>query len=511
MDFVNINTDDLLSRHRSGASARELAKVFGTSPSTIRKKLRKAGAKVLSSKEYLTQNKNHHAHCSIPGLNTTLTADKLKELWPDHSVSNISRITGATTDKIKRLAKKLNLPEEQHSFSVSPIQYEWDNYEWLYKHYIQQKLSLNKIADITRSNVETIKKKLLSHNIALRNLNEAVSAWNSLPEAKQIRSGSAKKAYEKTRDKLNAGKERYLASLPQIDYKNREWLANEYRYKNAAQIAKEQNIHPITIKYWLLKLNIYNQTETHKWTEEMRQKARDGSLQLWANDYDRLAFRSEAHRIKISEGVQRYFKDSTSGSLQSWKDKLSLTAKKLWKNADYRTKNKSSNRGRIIYYNPLKSSDIILLRSHLECAFAILLDIDPDISWWCYEQATIDYENDTGQHTYIIDFTIFKTDGSREYIEVKPSRLQLFSSKYVIAQSSLPWRFITTKEINIATKLFRDGVQYNSVNFHNKFPKSGRYTYWSKEKTIELSEEWKLITTKRSGVYFSHLCERNNC
>lgn len=510
MEFKHINIEELKKNYQSGMSLRQLAKLYDTTSLTIKHKLIKANIAISGQNEYLVHHRAKHREMSFPG--SALTPELLIQLWGKKSISAISRETGATDRRIKKMARRLKLLDlkpQAHKL----IEFWWDSFEWLQKHYIELGLSLNDLSVMTGSQYSTIRKKIEDYGIKLRSQTEAVHVRNTKPETSLKRSIAARKTFPKIRERIEAGRDKYLASLPKVPFKDRDWLYNEYLNKNATQIAREQNVHPITIKYWLCKFELYDETKLRRWTDEMRELARSGSLSLWQSEADRLRIRTDIQKRLISDQLKSYFKDpANQAKLQAWKTKLSIGARKLWQDEEYIRKAKASTkRGRLIDYRPLKSDrELITLRSHLECAFAISLDLDEGVAFWQYETTRLKYEIDGKEHTYIIDFTYYGLDRKAQQLEVKPIKLQIFEPKYkTAAESFTAWRFTSPSEINLASCLFKEGFRTEAITFRNHWPKSGSYIAWSKEQVIEVPAGWSVQQTNRFGVYFKHRCLRN--
>lgn len=189
MEFVQIDIDALAAKYLAGSSLRSLAKEYGTSKITIRNKLLKRGIDVRNSSNQMHYSWQRHKESSKP--TSDLTEENLCELWNKISLEAISQRTGATIQRIKRLAKKLALPAYQQP--KWKRQTHWDNYEWLYKQYEINQKSLNAIAKETNSTPETIKSKLIQYGIAIRSLQQSIDSWNAKPESIEIRRQASKK------------------------------------------------------------------------------------------------------------------------------------------------------------------------------------------------------------------------------------------------------------------------------------------------------------------------------
>ncbi len=487
MDFKPIDPEQLKLDYNNGngLSIRCLARRHQTSPLTIKRKLEKAGVIILNSNDYINLHKRQHQTASAPNLD--LTNELLQELWTKGlSIAAISRQTGTSEPRIRTLVKKLNLKPHQHQFT-SPINYWWNNHQWLQEHFIDKQLSLNELAKITSSTPETIKKYLLKHGFKLRTLCESIIVWNNNPTTKEIRSAAAKKGYSKTKDKLNIGRARYLASLPQHPYYNKNWLESEYNQKGILQIAREQDVHPVTIRYWLIKFNLHDPARQSFWTEDMKEQARQRTILMWTKDYEKLAIRSETQKDKISKKLIEKFQDPT----------IRAKAIKAYEKS-------SSSRGVIGTYQSIKGQGLITFRSLLECGYAIFLDRHPAVISWEYETIRMPYQDGfTGRHrTYILDFKISYEDRI-EYIEVKPPELQQPLTKYLYAENNWEnWRFTTAVECLYAMQLFSNGYNQDRISFIHTWPNKQYYIAWAKSNTPIYKDGWELIKIIRFKKYY---------
>ena len=80
---------------------------------------------------------------------------------------------------------------------------------------------------------------------------------------------------------------------------------------------------------------------------------------------------------------------------------------------------RKSKRGCKGYHRRLDGS-VIMFRSALELTWFRIFDSDPEIHSWAYEPERIPYVYRGKPHKYVIDAIITYTDGSVEYVEIKP-------------------------------------------------------------------------------------------
>lgn len=190
----------------------------------------------------------------------------------------------------------------------------------------------------------------------------------------------------------------------------------------------------------------------------------------------------------------------------------SKAIKALWRSQDYRKKygKRFIGTGLTVKYKPIKNKQVITFKSRLECGYAILLDLNPLVKSWGYEDTTIQYVDDNGSHTHIIDFTINYSDGRIEYIEVKPENLQSLTMKYSSAQIKLPnWRFIAPDEILKSYDVFNSGIRQTKVEIIVRWPRNHmQHMAWSATRTFIPESGWSIIKTKKFKAWFRHTCIR---
>lgn len=205
--FININLDELKQYYLEGASLHQLAKQYNTSRATIRKKLLKAGTKILSSKERIASNPELHRKSSNPKLQFD---ESLILVLADHySISEISKRVNTNPDTISRILQRHNKTPVLYNISnnmkklAEKTRPQWDNKENLYDLYINKNKSCGDIANIYGYHRETIRVKLMNYGIKLRRLDEASSIAANTPKGKKARSKISKEAWKNSEFRNN--------------------------------------------------------------------------------------------------------------------------------------------------------------------------------------------------------------------------------------------------------------------------------------------------------------------
>jgi len=75
-------------------------------------------------------------------------------------------------------------------------------------------------------------------------------------------------------------------------------------------------------------------------------------------------------------------------------------------------------------YTSFKTGETIFYRSSWELEYAKLLDADESVTTWEYEPFSIKYTLGTKQRSYLPDFLVTYSDGTKELVEVKPPSLE---------------------------------------------------------------------------------------
>lgn len=199
--FLNIDQQELARHYKSGMSLHQLASMYNTSRTTIRKRLCKLGVHIRSSQEIIQSNPDLHRHNSLPKF--TYSEEEIIKLSKTHTISQIANKTRNNPNTIKRILSKHSKKPKQYNFSqgmkeiAEPSRQNWDQKDILYDLYITQQLSCGEIAEKFGYHRETIRTKVLNYGIKLRPLDEANTLAANTTKGKATRSKISKKAWKK--------------------------------------------------------------------------------------------------------------------------------------------------------------------------------------------------------------------------------------------------------------------------------------------------------------------------
>lgn len=211
--LVELDVSALCAKYLNGSSLRELAGEYGTTKSTIKHRLVRAGVRIRSNSEAIAIT-NHRSR-STPGRKyQRKSRQNVAQLWAD----------------------------------VKP---EWQNADLLRDLYCRQQLSTIVIATRYGVNPETVRRKLLDFGIPIRELAEA----NKIRATKEVWKEQSRNILSKNRAKIQQSllARRTKRLEPYLDA---EWLREQYCKFTAAEIAQQLRVSHQTILYWLHRFDI---------------------------------------------------------------------------------------------------------------------------------------------------------------------------------------------------------------------------------------------------------------
>jgi hypothetical protein len=197
--FINIDPEELKTQYNNGTSLRKLANLYNTSKLTIKKKLEKAGIKILSSEDRIKNNPKLHSEQSKPKM--TYDENHILKLAESHCITEISKKLNMPNTTIAHILSRNNKNAIKYDYSngmkeiAKKSRKRWDNYETLYDLYMDQKKSIIEIVKIVHADGYTVKNALINYGIKLRTLEEANSLSANSPEGKKTRSRISKEAW----------------------------------------------------------------------------------------------------------------------------------------------------------------------------------------------------------------------------------------------------------------------------------------------------------------------------
>lgn len=282
---------------------------------------------------------------------------------------------------------------------------------------------------------------------------------------------------------------------------NKEQLKEEYRQLGVQGLSRKYHLDNKRVHQALHTFNLYGLRRIEATTQQRKNEANAKYPKLF--DQQWLASAYKEHTVVEMASELQCSTTAVRSALARYN--IAIETCRSWKH-------KRTSRGVVVEYNSIKGG-VTKFRSLMECSFALLLDNNPYVSSWLYEDTRVPYiDSFTGkQHYYVTDFEVSYIDGHAEFIEVKPLTLQQPHTKYLYAQNNLPhqWRFITNQEIQQADVLFRNGFNSNAINFKQHWPKCQWFIAWSKSPIVQI-DGWQPIWTKKYGSYYRCKFKNNN-
>jgi len=182
MEFVPIALKDLADKYQNGSSLRSLAKEFGTSKLTIKRKLQKAGIPVLSSKEFIQNNKEKHRRQSSNRYNydQKIFDDYHKE---NKSINQIINFYDVSESKVRRIIGTTRIIDGNYIASrfadiYNEVKPDWIDSDNLYNLYYNEKWSISDIAKHYGYDEESIRQAFIKYGIKRRSTSEATFLCN---------------------------------------------------------------------------------------------------------------------------------------------------------------------------------------------------------------------------------------------------------------------------------------------------------------------------------------------